>query len=342
MQHILLQYNIIQSYKATLINIGLINTTYKITTDSNQQYILQKINTNVFTNPIAIDDNIAALSNFLQQNNASYLFTHPLKTKKGATMLHYQNNCWRMFAYIPNSHSKQILTNPIQAYQAAFTFGNFTNQFNNLNTNLLQTTLPNFHNLAYRYELFCNSLINGNKQRIANCNDEIIFLQQQKIILNTYNEIIANPNFKQRITHHDTKISNVLFNASDDAICVIDLDTVMPGYFISDVGDMMRSYLSPVSEEETDLSKIIIRPTYFDAIKKGYLAAMQGNLNQYEQQHFNYAGSYIIYMQALRFITDYFNNDIYYGIKYGNHNLNRAKNQITLLQQYNSFLNSKF
>lgn len=127
---------------------------------------------------------------------------------------------------------------------------------------------------------------------------------------------------------------NVLFDENDKGLCVIDLDTMMPGYFISDVGDMMRTYLCPVSEEEQDLSKIMIRNDFFEAIVHGYLSEMREALSEKEQGQFVYAGKFMIYMQALRFITDYLNNDIYYGEKYEGHNLKRAMNQIQLLKLY--------
>ncbi len=151
--------------------------------------------------------------------------------------------------------------------------------------------------------------------------------------MTTYTHILQNKSFALRVTHHDTKISNVLFDASDNGRCVIDLDTVMPGYFISDVGDMMRTYLCPVSEEETDLSQIMVREDYFQAIITGYLSAMQPLLSRDEKQHFVYAGKFLIYMQALRFLTDYLNNDVYYKPRYEHHNAVRAENQAVLLQK---------
>ena len=136
-----------------------------------------------------------------------------------------------------------------------------------------------------------------------------------------------------RVTHHDTKISNVLFGADDKALCVIDLDTIMPGYFISDVGDMMRTYLPTVSEEETDFSKIEVRDDVYKAIVQGYSNEMGEALSDEETKAFFYAGVFMIYMQALRFLTDHLNNDVYYGARYPNHNFVRAGNQIVLLQK---------
>src|SRR5688500_12488347 len=120
---------------------------------------------------------------------------------------------------------------------------------------------------------------------------------------------------------------------NDKGLCVIDLDTVMPGYFISDFGDMMRTYLSPVSEEETDFSKIEIRVEYFKAISQGYISEMENVLTPVEKEHLVYAGKFMTYMQALRFLTDYLNNDVYYNSKYEGQNFTRANNQIMLLKK---------
>ncbi|HRQ49240.1 MAG TPA: phosphotransferase, partial [Agriterribacter sp.] len=130
-----------------------------------------------------------------------------------------------------------------------------------------------------------------------------------------------------------TTISNVLFDEQDKGICVIDLDTVMPGYFISDVGDMMRTCLSPVSEEEKDFSKIKIRDEYYKAIVQGYLEGMENTLSVPEKAAFFDAACYLVYMQALRFIADHLNNDQYYGARYEGHNFTRGCNQINLLKK---------
>jgi Ser/Thr protein kinase RdoA (MazF antagonist) len=157
-------------------------------------------------------------------------------------------------------------------------------------------------------------------------------MQHQSIVAE-YERLMHSESFKIRVTHHDTKISNVLFDAGDNSVCVIDLDTVMPGHFISDVGDMLRTYLSPYGEEEQDFSKIQIRDDYFDAIVRGYLGEMNTELTDAEKNAFVFAGKFLIYMQAVRFLTDYLNNDVYYGVRYEGHNLVRAQNQAELLQR---------
>jgi thiamine kinase-like enzyme len=175
--------------------------------------------------------------------------------------------------------------------------------------------------------------MHGNIERIKRSVTSIQFILDHTHILAEFQKIQTDTNFKLRVTHHDTKISNVLFDKDGNGLCVIDLDTVMPGYFISDVGDMMRTYLSPVSEEEKDLNKIEIREDFFQAIVEGYLANIKSELGERELNHFVYAGKFMIYMQAIRFLTDYLNNDKYYGAAYEDQNFIRANNQVTLLQR---------
>ena len=158
-------------------------------------------------------------------------------------------------------------------------------------------------------------------------------MEEHKYVVDIFETIVRNPSFKLRVTHHDTKISNVLFSKENKGLCVIDLDTVMPGYFISDVGDMLRTYLSPVNEEETDFSKIEIREEYFSSIWNGYMGQMKDELHEEEKSHFIYAGKFMIYMQAIRFLTDYLNDDLYYGSKYEGQNFVRAGNQMVLFKK---------
>src|SRR4030095_7819983 len=229
-------------------------------------------------------------------------------------------------------HTIDVVNSPSQAYEAAKQFGRFTNLLSAFPVEDLRITLPDFHNLPLRYSQFETAINEGNKERIQEASTLIDFLKNQYEIVTTSEQISSDPDFKKRVTHHDSKISNVLFDDNDHGLCVIDLDTVMPGYFISDFGDMMRTYLSPVSEEEKDLSKIEIREDYFKAIARGYLDEMANELTPVEKKYLVYAGKFMIYMQALRFLTDFLNNDTYYGAKYKGHNFIRANNQVCLLK----------
>lgn len=311
---------------------GLINNTWDIKTDTSR-FILQRINNKIFTQPEAIAANIQQLAEYLAIHAPGYTFIAPVPTIAGHQMLVNEEGYFRLFPFVANSHTIDVVQHTQQAYEAARQFGLFTRTLSLFNANDLQITLPDFHNLSLRYQQFEQALLNGNAARIAAAKEQIELLKSHRHIANTFEQIKQDPDFKIRVTHHDTKISNVLFDTADKGICVIDLDTVMPGYFISDVGDMMRTYLSPVSEEETDYSRITVRTAFLDALIQGYSDAMQDDLTAKEKTAFIYAGKFMIYMQALRFLTDHLNNDRYYGARYEGHNFNRAVNQLVLLQK---------
>jgi Ser/Thr protein kinase RdoA (MazF antagonist) len=311
---------------------GLINNTWLISENEND-LILQRINHNVFKQPFDIASNIRLIGEYLKAQHPDYLFISPRKTIAGDEMIFIKDQGYfRLFPFVKNSHTTDVVVSPSQAYEAAKQFGRFTSLLSTFPVDNLKITLPDFHNLPLRYAQFETAIKDGNKERIKQSSVLISFFKGQNEIVSISEQISKNPGFKKRVTHHDSKISNVLFDDNDQGLCVIDLDTVMPGYFISDFGDMMRTYLSPVSEEEKDLSKIEIRDEYFKAIADGYLSEMGNELSEVEKKYLVYAGKFMIYMQALRFLTDHLNNDVYYGEKYEGHNFIRANNQATLLK----------
>ena len=315
------------------IHNGLINATWQIK-DSQDWYILQKVNHQIFKNPEAIAQNIRLISDYLTISTPGYLFVAPIKTNSKQEMIYIKDQGYfRLIPFVKDSHTITTVEKPQQAYEAAKKFGEFTRLLSGFPVEKLHTTLADFHNLTLRYHQFLDALNKGNKTRIHDSKELIEFIKDNKNIVDIYEEILQNPSFKLRVTHHDTKISNILFDENNKGMCVIDLDTVMPGYFISDVGDMMRTYLSPANEEEKDFSKISIREEYFKSIWEGYMSEMKDELNQEERKQFIYSGKFMIYMQAIRFLTDHLNNDKYYGAKYEGHNFVRAGNQVTLLQR---------
>ncbi len=318
-----------------LVSGGLINQTWKVETNG-ERFILQRINHHVFSDPQKIAGNIRLLDDHLNSSNSNYHLIAPIKTKEGAELVREADDYFRLTPFVKNSKTIHVVETSAQAYEAAFQFGQFTQAFSKFNASQLQTTIPDFHNLKFRYQQFLDSLQSGNAQRIQVCKNEIKEIEQYHFLVDQYNNIIHNPAFKLRVTHHDTKISNVLFDPNDKGICVIDLDTVMPGYFFSDAGDMMRTYLSPANEEETDFTKIEVRTDYYQSIVQGYSDAMKDELSEEERKAFFFSGQFLIYMQALRFLTDYFNGDRYYGARYQQHNLVRAQNQLQLLHQFSN------
>ncbi len=315
---------------------GLINTTWVIESKTgNEKYILQKINDTVFKQPADIAFNIRLIDDYMKEHYPTYLFVSACKTINQNDLFITDEGYFRLFLFVANAQTVDVVEKPQQAYEAAKQFGRFTKLLSGFDASKLKMTLPDFHNLTLRYLQFEKALETGNKVRIEQSKELFAAIKQNKIIVDEFE--ICRSKFVSRVTHHDTKISNVLFDKDDKGLCVIDLDTVMPGYFISDVGDMMRTYLCPVSEDEKDFSKIIIRKEFYDAIVDGYLSEMGAELSEVEKKYFQYAGKFMIYMQAIRFLTDHINNDAYYGAKYEGHNFVRAGNQITLLQRLIEF-----
>jgi len=332
MEEILKAFDL-QGAKLEAFGTGLINHTWKVST-AGRNYILQKINDHVFKQPQDIAYNIRLVADYIKEKHPDYLFIAPIVTRGGNDIVFCKEKGWfRLMPFVENSFTFDIVQTPDQAYEAARQFGKFTRMLCGFDASKLKITIPHFHDLELRYQQFLNAVSHGNKERITESKDIINSLLQYKSIVDEYQNSVRHHRFNLRVAHHDTKISNVLFDKTNKGLCVIDLDTLMPGYFISDVGDMMRTYLSPVSEEEKEFEKIIVRYAFYQAIVEGYNEEMKDELTPVERNYFLFAGKFMIYMQALRFLTDHLNNDTYYEAKYEGHNLVRAKNQATLLQQ---------
>lgn len=332
---VLAAYGLPQGSLPEPLGSGLINTTWKVVTAAGS-YVLQEVNVRVFPHPEQIHANLKLLKDYLRIYAPEYPFIAPLPGINGSDLLRLSGGrVFRLFPFVEGSHTLSVATKPEQAYEAAFQFGRFTGLLDGFDAGRLQVTLPDFHNLSLRYEQFLQSLRTGNPLRIARARDLIEDLMDKEDLVHQYRSFVAGGVFPLRVQHHDTKISNVLLDANGRGIAVIDLDTVMSGYFFSDVGDMMRTYVCPVSEEESDFDHIVVREDYFTAICAGYQDAMGDLLTEAERRSFFLAGQFLIYMQALRFLTDYLNDDVYYGCSYEEQNLVRAGNQVRLLERFN-------
>jgi len=321
-------------YKIEPFGSGLINYTLKVT-GNGQDYILQKINSSVFKAPESIAQNLVLLQKYFKSTHPEYLFVGALPSVNNDLLIKAdKNDYYRLFPFVKGSKTVNFITKPKEAFEAARQFGRFTRMLKDFDATKLKYTLIDFHNLQLRFDQFKQAYQNADTKLLELASAEIKQVYEHYNILQSYNQLIADKDIPLRVIHHDTKISNVLFDKELNGMCVIDLDTVMPGYYISDVGDMMRTYLSPANEEETDLSKISIREDIFADICKGYMQEMGNILTETEKKYFIFSGKFMIYMQALRFLTDFLNGDIYYEVKYPKHNLMRAKNQFDLLNKY--------
>ncbi len=318
---------------AEFINSGLINLSWKVNADEGV-FILQKINNNIFHHPDWIDANINMVDTFLQQYSPNYLFTKPITNSNGNSLIKINHHFYRAFKFIPNSTTISVVNTAREAFEASKQFAQFTSKLEHFKVDKLHITIPNFHNLSIRYKQFEDALQSNNSNRIVVAEKTINTLKKLKSIVALFENYIQSADSKQRVMHHDSKISNVLFDAAGKGLCVIDLDTVMPGYLFSDVGDMCRTYLSPISEESNNFEEISIRKDVLTAIENGYLGELNSTLSQFEIDQFFLSGKIMIYMQSIRFLTDYLQNDPYYGEKYPDHNLIRAQNQLRLLELY--------
>lgn len=331
--HLILSQFDITPDKVKSHGTGLINHTWQVYA-GDTSYILQRVNDFVFKRPQDIAFNLDQISKYLAAHHPDYLFVTPIRTKSGEGMYYDGDLGWfRLFPFVADSETYTVADTPEIAYTAAVQFGQFTSVLDGFDASILLDTIPDFHNLDLRFRSFSQAIKSGNESRIKESKEMIEALLERKSIVDQYNANVRNSNFRKRVTHHDTKISNVLFDHTGKGLCVIDLDTVMSGYFFSDVGDMMRTYLSPASEEEKDFEKVVVRKDYYRAIIDGYNEMMEQQLSAKERESYHFAGLFMIYMQALRFLTDYLQDDIYYGAKYEKHNFVRAGNQLKLLKE---------
>lgn len=312
---------------------GLINQTYILSDKvSSKRFILQQLNTAIFKNPIAISANIKLASTAILALDENYPVIKINPSLNGEDyFIDEDNNYWRLIDFIENTTTIDAISTVDQAYQTAYSFGKFTSLLQNANTENFIPSIPDFHNLDLRFEKFKTAYANVDEERKLKAKECIDYLFSRIELLNIYHQIINDNTIPKRIIHADTKISNILFDANSlKPKVVIDWDTIMPGYFISDLGDMIRTMVCETGENETNLNYIIFRKDYYEAIIAGYKDAIQ--LTENELNLLSYAGKFMTYMQALRFLTDYLNRDIYYNITYLEQNLDRAKNQCRLLQ----------
>jgi len=327
------------------IGSGLIHQTYKAKKGKDDHaVVLQAINTNVFRSAEDIMSNYALLYEFLQHQHNGNKIPAPIITDDGNLIWKdAANNNWRATEFISDSFSPLIANNEEAAYTVAKSFAAFTKSLSELDINSLKEIIPNFHNLSFRFKQFEDSIKSASQERLLKSTHVIAELRQRKKLVDFFEHVQHSKEYPTRVMHHDCKISNILFDKnSGKVICPVDLDTVMPGKFFSDLGDMIRSMACTVDENSIEWEKIDIRPSFYKAILNGYVEGIGDIFTSEEKKNIHYAGLILIYMQSLRFITDYLNNDIYYKITYNEQNLSRAMNQLILLEKLEEFLKTEY
>jgi len=244
-----------------------------------------------------------------------------------------------VFPFIENTLTIDQVESPQQAYKAAREFGRLTRYLDGVDPKLFQPTIPRFHDLTLRKEQFNEALAGATPALLTEAANCIAQAQQFAFLVDAYQSLISAGSLRLRVVHNDTKINNVLFDrVTHDTVAVIDLDTLMPGYMIYDLGDMIRTFVCPVSEEEKDLSKISFRREVYDALLEGYLSEMDPVLDSAERGAIPFSGQMMTYIMALRFLADHLRGNTYYHISYQGQNLVRAANQLRLLEVLSTFL----
>lgn len=320
---------------------GLIHYTYKAN-ENGRTLVLQQINTKVFAHPQSLISNYLVVYNHLEKNGTVKV-PAPIPASNGEWLLKDSNDQhWRATEFIANSYSPDGTEDARTARTTAACFGRFTRSLADIDLSQLQVLLADFHDLAYRYHQFEDVVANTIGMRLMRATHVIAELRQRKHLVDFYTSIKNNPAYPLRLMHHDCKISNILFDRSTkEVLCPIDLDTIMPGKFFSDLGDMIRTMACTVDENSREWEIIDIKPDYYNAIVQGYLEGIGNELTPEEQENIHKSGLLMTYMQTLRFVTDFLMGDVYYRVSDPEHNLNRALNQLILLEKLEEFLERK-
>lgn len=313
---------------------GHINRTYKC-----PAFILQKINTGIFENPEKLMENIDKVTSHIRKKaemlnkNPERLTLTVVKTIDGKLFYRDERgDCWRVYKFIENAATYSKCENPLQMYNAAKAFGQFQNMLSDFPAESLFETIKDFHNTAKRYEQFETAVSENKAGRLDLVTDEIEFVRQRKNIVNVITEGIKNKTIPVRVTHNDTKLNNVMLDdKTGEGVCVIDLDTVMPGSFLYDFGDSLRFGASTADEDEQDLSKVWFDLDIFRSFTKGYLEEAKDALCAEEIRLLPFSVKLMTLECGMRFLADYLNGDTYFATHREGQNLDRARTQFKLV-----------
>lgn len=315
--------------KISPIGNGLIHKTFLVETPE-KSYVLQCINNSVFEKPEILVNNHLKINKSLRDNQYKFALSEPIKTTKGESVFKNNDQYWRLTEYIDNSVTYQKVTSPDMAFEASKALSYFhfcINSDQNLN---LEESIPGFTNFEKRYQDFENKNPEALQDRILKCTEELFFISKYKHLGSLWLDL-RKAGMPNRIIHADPKISNILFNSEQKPIAIIDLDTVLSGPILYDFGDMARSFTNRLEEDDISTDDNFDFEIY-KAIKDGFLQYSSDLLSPVEIKHFDFAAKIVVHVQAMRFLVDYIKGDIYYGARYDDQNLIRAKNQINLLK----------
>jgi len=329
---------------AQFLKVGHINDTYLVDSDHNgtrEQHIFQRINHFVFRDPERLMANFEKITSHIRAKLEKTPGRNPeretlnlLYAKSGACFhISPDGQYWRAYRFVGDAHIVNVATKPEEAYEAGRAFGCFQKLLSDLEASSLHETIPFFHHTPRRFARFKEVLENDTCGRAGQAQDAIAFAFEREPMTAVVTEALASGRLPLRITHNDTKINNVLFdNRTGKAICIIDLDTTMPGSSLYDFGDMVRTTTSFAAEDERDLARVKLEMEMFRALSDGFLAEARDFLTPLELDLMVFSGRLITFTIGLRFLTDFLEGDVYFRVHRPGQNLDRARAQFALVR----------
>lgn len=323
---------------------GHINDTYCAEYDQAGQrvrYIHQRLSTKAFKQPIELMENVGRVTNHAlnqlnsEQNPEAYRRTLTCIPSINGTphAIDDEGNCWRTYLFIERARTYDTIESEAQATEAARAFGEFQKLAATLPGEPLHETIPGFHNTKQRFQHLVEAIEADTQNRAASVRKEIDWFMSREKEASKVVDMLDTGEIPLRVIHNDTKLNNVMLDdVTGEGICVIDLDTTMPGSAIYDFGDMVRTATSPVAEDEVDVSKVCMRPVMFEALVKGYLASANSFLTENERGLLAFSGKLITMECGSRFLTDYLKGDVYFKVHREGHNLDRTRTQMALAE----------
>jgi len=320
---------------------GFINDTFLIRTKGTlPDFIIQRKNHLIFKNIAGMMDNIVKVTGHVRKKLIAAgedeidrkVMTYLPANNQEFFIMDSEGNYWTLFVFIRDSHGVDEVTHPRQAFSAGKAFGHFQQQLSDLSGNYLVETIPNFHNGKFRLGQLKTAVEENRAGRVGEMRpviDKLIGYSGEMTLLQEWLDMGDLP---LRITHNDTKINNVLFDKNDNILCIIDLDTVMPGSVLFDFGDAIRTLGNTAAEDEPDLSGIAFNREYYQAFAEGYLTESRDILAAKEVENLAYSCRYMVWEQTIRFLADYLNGDTYYKTAYPGHNRVRTLAQLRYLE----------
>lgn len=327
---------------------GHINSTYLMVFENAgniEKYLVQIINTHVFKNPRELMENIVNVTAFLRESiaagggNPERETLTFLKAADGKYYHIQDGEAWRIYRFIDDSHTYNVIENPAVFESAGKSFGHFQKNLSGYPMDQLHETIKDFHNTPKRLEALREAVVNNAAGRADKVSSEIEFAVSRGEDTKKLLDLHEQGRIPLRVTHNDTKLNNILFdNESGEGICVIDLDTIMPGFSLYDFGDAIRFGANTAKEDETDLDKVTLSLELFEAYARGFLSACAADLTQDEVDNLAFSAKLMTYECGIRFLTDYLDGDVYFKTAYPQHNLDRARNQFKLVSDIESKL----